>query len=171
MSRHGFTLIELIIVMALIGIMAGIATPLFNSYMKDERLRESVRNLKSDMELAKIRAVRANARVAVTFDTANNRYAIFIDDGAGGGTAGDWVRNGGETEIKTVDLPDDVDMYEVTFGGAARVRFRGVGLPNAAGHCYMRNTNDKYIGIVQTMLGLTRLQESKDSGSTWVDMK
>ena len=171
MSRHGFTLIELIIVIALIGILTGIAAPFLNSYMRDARLREGVRNLKADIELTKIRAVRANAHVAVTFDTANDSYTIFVDDGAGGGTADDWVRNGGEAEIKTVVLPDDVDMYEATFGGATRVRFRGVGLPNAAGHCYMRNINNKYFGTVLSMLGLTTLQESTNSGATWQDME
>lgn len=173
MSRHGFTLIELIIVIALIGIIGGIAAPLINSYMRDARLRESVRNLKSDFELAKIRAVRANAHVAVTFDTVNDRYTIFVDDGAGGGNPGDLIQNGGEVVIKTVNLPDDVDMYEASFtGGAARVGFQGTGLTvGFGGHCYMKNANDKYMGTKVTMLGLTTLQESKDSGSTWVDME
>lgn len=171
MSRHGFTLIEMIVVMAIIGIVAGIAAPMFNSYMIDARLREGVRNLKSDMELAKIRAVRENAHVAVIFDTATDSYTIFIDNGSGGGTADDWVKNGGEVEIKTVNLPDDVDMYNVSFIGVDRVRFRGVGLPNAAGHCYMKNSNDKYMGIKGTLLGLITLVESTDGGATWPDME
>ncbi len=172
MSRHGFTLIEMIVVMAIIGIVAGIAAPMFNSYMIDARLREGVRNLKSDMELAKIRAVRENAHVAVTFDTATDSYTIFIDNGAGGGTADDWVKNGGEVEIKTVNLPDDVDMYDVNFSSTVRIVFGGTGLPiNKFGHCYMKNANDKYMGTKVTILGLISLVESKDGGATWTDME
>ena len=163
----GFTLIELLVIIAILGILAAIAIPSFSYWGPDMRLKGAVRDLKSNMELAKLKAIRENANVALTFDTGTNSYTVFVDNGAGGGVVNDWTPNGSEQVLTTVTLTSDVIMYEASFaGGAARVRFNSRGLPNGlGGHVYMRNTNNNYRGIVLNMVGRIRIESSTDGGS------
>lgn len=49
-NKHGFTLIELMIVVAIIGILAAVAIPAFINYMKRAKTSEATLNLKSIVE-------------------------------------------------------------------------------------------------------------------------
>jgi type IV pilus assembly protein PilA len=49
-NKHGFTLIELMIVVAIIGILAAVAIPAFVNYMKRAKTSEATLNLKSIVE-------------------------------------------------------------------------------------------------------------------------
>jgi prepilin-type N-terminal cleavage/methylation domain-containing protein len=172
MKSKGFTILELIVAIVILGILAAIAIPGFARYGPDMRLKGAVRDLKSDMTLARAMAIRENALVALIFDTGNNRYTVFVDNGAGGGVAGDWTKNGSEALVKIKDIPSDVTMYEVSFsGGVQRCRFNSRGLPdNIIGHVYMRNTNNEYMGVELFLVGTIRIQESTDGGGAWNDV-
>jgi len=172
MKKHGFTLIELLTALIILGILAAIAIPGFSRWMPDIRLKAAARDLKSDMELAKLRAIRENANVVLTFDIANNKYTLFLDNGAGGGVPGDLKQNGSEVTIKTVTMPVYVTIYEASFsGGVPRFRFDSRGLPNGfGGHAYMNNTKNSYRGISLSMVGHVQIQESTDGGTTWSDI-
>jgi type IV fimbrial biogenesis protein FimT len=172
-GHRGFTLLEIFVAVVTLAILATIAVPGFTVWLPNKRLKGAVRDLKSDMELSKLRAVRENGNVALTFDTENNTYTVFVDNGAGGGTASDWIRNGSEAVIKTVVVPPDVTLYEARFaGGAPRCRFDGRGLPNGlGGHVYMRNTRNNYLGLALSMVGHVQIRESADNGATWDDVE
>jgi type IV fimbrial biogenesis protein FimT len=170
-KEGGFTLLEIIVGVVILSVLAAIAVPGFSVWLPNKRLKGAVRDLKSDMELSKLRAVQENANVALTIDMANNDYTVFVDNGAGGGTASDWIRNGSEVVVKTVAMPPDVTLYEARFaGGAPRCRFDGRGLPNGlGGHVYMRNTRNNYRGLALSMVGHVQVRESTDGGETWND--
>ncbi len=55
-----------------------------------------MRDLKSAMELSKLKAIRENANVASTIDTGTNSYTVFVDNGVSAGLANDWTPNGSE---------------------------------------------------------------------------
>lgn len=170
MRKDGFTLIEALVIIIVLGILAAVAIPSFSRYGPDMRLKGAVRDLKSAMELAKLKAIRENAFVALVFNTGTNSYTVFVDNGAGGGVANDWTQNGSEQVLTAVTIPSDVMMYDASFaGGAARVRFNSRGLPNGlGGHVYMKNANNNYRGIVLSMVGHVQIQKSTDGGS-WTD--
>lgn len=164
MRKDGFTLIEALVLIVVLGVLAAIAIPGFSRWGPDMRLKSAVRDLKSDMELSRLRAIRENAHVVLAFDTGNNRYTVFVDSDA------DWTPNGSEVVLKTVTLPSDVTMYEVSFSfGTSQCGFNSRGLPASQriGHVYMRNSNNKYRGVVTTIVGHVQIKSSTDGG-TWV---
>jgi type IV fimbrial biogenesis protein FimT len=160
----GFTLLELMIVIGLIAILAGIALPNIISWLPDYRLRNAARQLQSTVELARLRAVKENAPVVIQFNTLNDSYTAFVDNGAG--NTGNWVRDADEAIVKNGSLPAGADMYNTTFG-AARVGFNGRGIPSTAGSVYVRNDQNGYMGISLNNAGNSRIIKSTDEGSTW----
>ncbi len=129
MSQHkGFTTIELAVAIGLAAILASVAVPSFLSWLNSHRLRGAGANLAADIEMAKMRAIRENAFVVVQL--AAGGYTIFIDNGAGGGIPGDWMRNGDEVLVRNRNLPAGVaiNLAALTLPNA-RVRFNGRGLP------------------------------------------
>jgi hypothetical protein len=118
------------------------------------------------MQLARLRAVRDNADVVVSFDIVNDDYQAFVDNGEGaGGNAGNGVRDGTERFVQSGQMPAGVDLWNTTFG-ATRV-FNGRGLPNGSGDVHMRNSQNRFMGIRLSITGNSRVIESSDGGATW----
>jgi type IV fimbrial biogenesis protein FimT len=125
--NSGFTAYELAVTLAIVAVMATVTMPSFLSWLTAHRLRGAAINLMADMEMAKIRAIRENTFVAVQF--GSDKYRIFIDNGSGGGVAGDWILNGSERLVIDRPLPAGVSIpTELTLANQ-RVRFTSRGLP------------------------------------------
>jgi len=77
-------MVELIIVIAVISILAGIATPGIISWLPNYRLKSASRDLYSNMQKAKMLAVKTNKEHAIFFNTVNNSYQILADPGPDG---------------------------------------------------------------------------------------
>ena len=124
----GFTAYEVAVTLALIAIMATFVMPPYFRWLQGYRLKGASINLMADIEMAKIRAIRENAFVAVRF-TADG-YDMFVDNGFGGGVAGDWAINGSEPVFFSRQFPTGVKMVlaDLTLANN-RVRFNGRGLP------------------------------------------
>lgn len=126
--NSGFTALDVAVTLAIVAVLASVTMPSFLSWLSTHRLRGSAINLMSDIELAKIRAMRENAFVAVVF-TADG-YSIFVDNGEGAATAGDWQRTGAERLIQDRMLPAGVSIQLADMTPTdKRVRFTGRGLP------------------------------------------
>lgn len=127
-SRQGFTSFELAVTLAIMAILVASFMPPYLKWLRGYRLKDAVNNLICDVEMAKVRAIRENNFVAIQFEPTG--YTMFLDDGEGGGTAGDWVRNGAEELVRSRDMPAGVqiDTAAMTLTDK-RVRFNGRGLP------------------------------------------
>jgi type IV pilus assembly protein PilA len=86
-QRYGFTLIELMIVVAIIGILAAIAIPNFQRFQARARQAEVSANLKSLFTGLRTQQRRpANPIRASGFSPERgNRYSYHLDDGCAGG--------------------------------------------------------------------------------------
>jgi type IV pilus assembly protein PilA len=95
-KQSGFTLIELMIVVAIIAILAAIAIPAYNNYIREARMAKvtdhydsAFRSAKS--ELAKIAAELARRGGEADFDIASFEPKNFADAGLSIMNADDWV--------------------------------------------------------------------------------
>ena len=76
MSRSGFTLIELIIVTTIIGILSVVAAPRFAEALSTYRVEAAARQLRSDLEKARVHAKTTSASQTVEFDAPGDSYTL-----------------------------------------------------------------------------------------------
>ena len=82
--RHGFTLIEMLAVLAVIGIMFGVAVVGFNSFGRGARLRSAGLIIGQQLDLARLRALTARDMYGVWFDPRvepkRDRVCVYFKD-------------------------------------------------------------------------------------------
>ncbi len=107
----GFTLAELMVVIAIIGITTAIAIPYFVGQMPRYRLNGAARQVMGDLMWARMEAVSQNRKVKVFFLSNNHEYKI-CDDADNNGTVAD-----GEGDVRLKDIHDEYS--DVTFDSTA----------------------------------------------------
>ena len=172
-NKSGFTLIELMIVLAIGGILAALAMPSFRIALANHRLKTGVRETFALIQLARINAIKEHTNVVVRFDETAESYMVFVDNGAGGGTADNRVQDGAEEIIKSGTMPKGITIDDASFaGGATWVRFDYKGMPNGTGgHVYMSTPPNlpgrSFMGISVNITGMPKVVQSLDGGTTW----
>lgn len=124
-SRSGFTIVEVVIVLVLVGVIAGIAAP----HIKPTRfqLKAASRELVTRMASAKHMAVLKGHDVILAFDQTNRRVRIHSD-----------VDND-----RQMDANEDVRMYELPHD----VAFGKGGAPAVGGFTQALNLNQSQGGL------------------------
>jgi type II secretory pathway pseudopilin PulG len=130
------TIIELMVVIGILAILAGIAIPGFIGWLPNYRLRSASDDVQSTLQNAKLRAIRENAIVRVNFDFGNDTYVAFIDNGA---NADNGIQEADEVMIKNGQMPAGIDLQDSGLGGA--VRFTRRGFPDVSGDITIDNGN------------------------------
>jgi len=102
----GFTILELMIGLAIIGVMAGIAVPNMLAYIPKSRLNGAARMIMTDLMVQRMKAVKTNERTQVHF-IGGNQYRLN-DDANGDGTVsnpeGDAVLKDVQSQYPDVSL-------------------------------------------------------------------
>lgn len=81
-KQSGFTLIELIVIIAIVAVFAAIAVPNFLSYMPKSRLNGAARQVMGDLMAARMKAVKENTTVTVTMvSNSDHEYKISTAGG------------------------------------------------------------------------------------------
>jgi prepilin-type N-terminal cleavage/methylation domain-containing protein len=151
-NAAGFTLMEIMVVICMIGILAAIAIPGFSTWLPDYRLKRAARDLYSNFQRAKMGAIRNNSEWRVYFDDSADRYRLCSGPGADstwdGGSDDDVVEMMVSlSDYKGVDfgIPDGVDEIgdaytEAPAGTNPATNFTPRGTVDLRGYIYLSNT-------------------------------
>ena len=152
-KNMGFTLIELMIVIAVITILAGLAVPAMSALRDRHGFSGTVQDVLLTLRQARLVAIEENETVVVSVDVANGTYQAFVDDGGGdttdtagpvSTTIGDGIpdkANNGvldddasahERLINSGTVPDRVRITAADFSGSTSFRFDNRGFPTRA---------------------------------------
>ncbi|MBW2157789.1 MAG: GspH/FimT family protein [Deltaproteobacteria bacterium] len=152
-KNSGFTLIELLVVIVVVGIFVAIGVPNFMSWLPKYRLKSAVRDLYSNMQLAKMTAVKSNQNCTVTYSTDPDQYVL-------GGALSKTVVLGDYGSGVNFDGPGN-ETFAVT-----TITFNSRGTSNA-GYAYLSNSgNTAYYKVGPLSSGVIKLQKWV-GGSSW----
>jgi prepilin-type N-terminal cleavage/methylation domain-containing protein len=146
-GERGVTLIELAVVMSIIAIMGVCLAPAIGEWLEDFRIRQAARDIVSNLQFAKMRAISSRMEYRVCFDLTTEEYLLEKNDGG-------WTQEGG-----VFHAPRDVDIASATgFGNPPRIEFNPNGTASS-GHITINNDQGKTCKVFVHRTGRIRIAE------------
>jgi prepilin-type N-terminal cleavage/methylation domain-containing protein len=170
----GFTLLELMITLSILGILATFAVPAFSAWLPEYKLKRAVRELYSNMQFARMTAIRQHRKYRVVFNLAGNGSYIlqgpdntteksinFLDYDAGG-TIGYGFGNATKAaNTSGGPLPSDHISYRYN---KAVFNSRGTG---STGYVYLSNNLGTAFAVGTWSAGTIVVKKWNNSTHCW----
>ncbi len=153
MNARGLSLVELVTVLGIISVGSLVAVPAGLQWKTGADFRGTAARLVSSLQYA--RSYSYTNRELVVIDFQDKGYQIFVDNGEGGGHAGDWIRNGNERLLIAHQAPASVSI-DTNFS-SERFRFKGYGR-NQPGSIFLKQRDQENTRIVVNVLGRIRIE-------------
>lgn len=144
-NETGFTLLELIIVMALLAMVAALAVPQFNQVLDNISLKADAQKMARVLQYARQEAISSGHSKTVYFYDQSTKYKVRDGD--------------------TYWLSSGITYALVRMSGRAEGKpacvFSASGIPSSCGTVYLRNRQGKILHvIVNVSAGRVRVSES-----------
>lgn len=148
--RAGFTLVELVIVVMIVGIVAAVAAPRYAATISRYRVEAAAKRIEIDLKLARRQAKIASAGQSIQFDTVAHSYVLpgvpHID------------HPNLDYRVELAKTPYDSSITLVNFGGDAELLFDGYGCPDSAGTVVVQSGEYQKTVVVDPDTGEAKVQ-------------
>lgn len=149
-NNSGFTLIEVVIVIIMIGLMVALSLPDFNKTISRYNLDSSARGLASDIRSLQQSAIKnESAGFKIMFNTSTDSYYLINTDV-------------GLSAYKTTNLPSTVDLVFTNFNLNTLI-FSANGNPysRVGGHISLRDRKTgNFLYVIVDPIGRVRVSET-----------
>ncbi|HSC06188.1 MAG TPA: GspH/FimT family pseudopilin [Steroidobacteraceae bacterium] len=167
-AQRGFTLMELMVVLAVVGVIMGFAVPNFSLYIRNGRLTSAANDLLASVTMARTEAIKRQLPVGIcatdnpnatppvcsgaTATAWRNGWVVWVD------ADNDWVPDNVANEPVLDRHPALDTTLTVRSNNSRRIRYLSTGFSSAAGP-FGANTNNIAIcdarGTQLTMAGVS----------------
>ena len=141
----GFSLLEVVLVLLIIGIMASITVPRVAKVLAVQRVEAAAHRIAADLALAQRQARIASTAKKIGFDVAGDSYALS--------GVRHLSRAGATYTVKLTDEPYGVKLVSANFDGDTELTFDGYGVPDSGGSAVVACSAESYRITVAAQTG------------------
>ena len=146
----GFSLLELILVLAIVAILAAMAAPRYASSAARYRADLAARRVVADLSLAQTGARTASASRTVIFSPASDEYELPGQP--------DLAKSTQDYLVELSGPPYEADLVKVNLGGDLEVVFDGWGVPDTGGSIVIAVGGEERTVVVDPETGKASVQ-------------
>jgi len=152
MARRGFSMIELVIVLAIIATLAAIAMPRYTASLSNYRADAAARRIVADFTYARTRAIAGSTGQAVVFTPSNHSYQLT------GATSADKPSSAFVVSLAADPYKAVIDHIDFGGTGATTFTFNGYGYPDKGGFVVVRVGSATRRVVLSRAQGTTEVQ-------------
>ncbi len=154
-GEKGFSLVEVLVIVAIVGLIAAIAIPNISVWLRSMKYKETAWDILSKSRLARQLAITRNREHRVEFDIDGRRYRVTQGNASSGSTSWTQIR-----PWKSLDSQVNWATGQTCDGGAdINVTFYPNGTADSATICIMDTDNTrKYRVVITARSGRVRIE-------------
>lgn len=147
---------EMMVVIGIFAVLVAIAIPNFIGRMPARRLESAAGDIQAALQRARLAAIKENACVTIEFNTGEDNYRIYADNGGvNPDNACNKTQDADEPTIKFGKLPAGVDL--VSAAPQSSIRFDSRGFPDNSAVISLKNASGPIWTVTLNITGSSRI--------------